>query len=64
MQKDLWKLYVNSRIFEFLTPCSKIKLLRMRKKLKNCAFTQATQHRIRMEYLVKLERNFKILISK
>ena len=31
MQTDLWKLYVNSRIFEFLTPCSKIKLLRMRK---------------------------------
>ena len=30
MQTDLWKLYINSRIFEFLTPCSKIKLLRMR----------------------------------
>ena len=23
MQTDLWKLYINSRIFEFLTPCSK-----------------------------------------
>ena len=23
LQTDLWKLYVNSRIFEFLTPCSK-----------------------------------------
>ena len=33
MQTDLWKLYVNSRIFEFLTPCSKIKLLRMRKNV-------------------------------
>ena len=33
MQTDLWKLYVNSRIFELLTPCSKIKLLRMRKKV-------------------------------
>ena len=33
MQTDLWKLYVNSRIFEFLTPCSKIKLLRMRKNM-------------------------------
>ena len=31
MQTDLWKLYVNSRIFEFLTACSKIKPLRMRK---------------------------------
>ena len=31
MQTDLWKLYVNSRIFEFLAGCSKIKLLRMRK---------------------------------
>ena len=30
MQTDLWKLYVNSRISEFLTPCSKIKLLHMR----------------------------------
>ena len=30
MQTDLWELYVNSRILEFLTPCSKIKLLRMR----------------------------------
>ena len=33
MQTDLWKLYINSRIFEFLTPCSKIKLLRMRKNV-------------------------------
>ena len=33
MQTNLWKLYVNSRIFEFLTPCSKIKLLRMRKNV-------------------------------
>ena len=33
MQMDLWKLYVNSRIFEFLTPYSKIKLLRMRKNV-------------------------------
>ena len=33
MQTDLWKLYVNSHIFEFLTPCSKIKLLRMRKNV-------------------------------
>ena len=35
MQTDLWKLYmyVNSRIFEFLTPCSKIKLLCMRKNV-------------------------------
>ena len=33
MQTDLWKLYVNSRIFEFLTPCSNIKLLRMRKNV-------------------------------
>ena len=33
MQTDLWKLYVNFRIFEFLAPCSKIKLLRMRKNV-------------------------------
>ena len=33
MQTDLWKLYVNSRIFDFLIPCSKIKLLRMRKNV-------------------------------
>ena len=33
MQTDLWKLYVNSRIFEFLIPCSKIKFLRMRKNV-------------------------------
>ena len=33
MQTDLWKLYVNSCIFEFLTPCSKIKLLHMRKNV-------------------------------
>ena len=33
MRTDLWKLYVNSCIFEFLTPCSKIKLLRMRKNV-------------------------------
>ena len=33
MQTDLWKLYINSRIFEFLTACSKIKLLRMRKNV-------------------------------
>ena len=33
MQTDLWKLYVNSRIFEFLTACSKIKLLPMRKNV-------------------------------
>ena len=33
MQTDLWKLYVNSRIFKFLTPCPKIKLLRMRKNV-------------------------------
>ena len=33
MQTDLGKLYVNSRIFEFLTPCSKIKLLHMRKNV-------------------------------
>ena len=33
MQTDLWKLYVNSGIFEFLTPCSKIELLRMRKNV-------------------------------
>ena len=33
MQTYLWKLYVNSRIFEFLTPCSKIKLSRMRKNM-------------------------------
>ena len=32
-QTELWKLYVNSRVFEFLTPCSKIKLLRMRKNV-------------------------------
>ena len=31
MQTDLLKLYINSRIFEFLAPCRKIKLLRMRK---------------------------------
>ena len=33
MQTDLWKLYVNSRIFEFLTPCPKIKFWRMRKNV-------------------------------
>ena len=33
MQTDLWKLYVNSCLFEFLTPCAKIKLLRMRKNV-------------------------------
>ena len=33
LQTDLWKLYVNSRIFEFLTACSKIKLLRIRKNV-------------------------------
>ena len=35
MQTDLWKLYVifEFRIFEFLTPCSKFKLLRMRKNV-------------------------------
>ena len=33
MQTDLWKLYVNSRIFDFLTPCSKIKRLRMGKNV-------------------------------
>ena len=32
MQTDLWKLYINSRIVVFLTPCWKIKLLHMRKK--------------------------------
>ena len=31
MQTDLWKLYINSRIFEFATAYPKIKLLRMRK---------------------------------
>ena len=40
MQKDLWKLYINSRIFEFATPCPKIKLLRMRKNV--IVFLQAT----------------------
>ena len=34
MQTDLWtELYVNFRIFEFLTACSKIKLRRMRKNV-------------------------------
>ena len=33
MQTDLWKLYVNSRIFEFLTTSSKIKLFCMRKNV-------------------------------
>ena len=33
MQTDLWKLHVFSRIFEFLTLCSKIKPLRMRKNM-------------------------------
>ena len=33
MQTDLWKLYINSRIFEFLTSCPKVKLLRMRKNV-------------------------------
>ena len=33
MWTDLWKLYVNSRIFELLTPCSKIKLSRMHKNV-------------------------------
>ena len=33
MQTDLWKLYFNSRIFEFATPCPKIKPLRMPKNL-------------------------------
>ena len=33
MQMDLWKLHINSCIFEFLTPCRKIKLLRMRKNV-------------------------------
>ena len=27
MQTEKWKLYINSRIFQFLTPCRKIKLL-------------------------------------
>ena len=30
MQTDLWKLYINSAIFEFATACPKIKILRMR----------------------------------
>ena len=33
MQTDLWKLCINSRIFEFLTPCPEIKLLGMRKNV-------------------------------
>ena len=33
MQTDFWKVYVNSCIFEFLTACSKIKLLRMRQNV-------------------------------
>ena len=33
MQTDLWKFYINSRIFEFLTPCRKIKLLCMCKNV-------------------------------
>ena len=33
MQTDLWKLYDNSRIFEFATACPKIKIFRMRKNM-------------------------------
>ena len=33
MQTDLWKLFTNSRIFEFATACPKLKILRLRKNV-------------------------------